>query len=167
MTMGEKFLSIMRCEMHGKTAIGVEDHHAGHRLPVWIVRAGLGALVGCAMAARPCYWMAWPLVLRPIWGLTAACAASSWLVCIYGSILMGWTPEHLAGGLAYPVSLVMLGLSCAGAWLARSEADCWLVLTVVLCLPGLWASNAAYHLILAVPFGVACCAAYSRRCHRG
>jgi hypothetical protein len=32
------------------------------------------------------------------------------------------------------------------------RGDLWLCLGAALCLPGLWASNAAYHLVLALPF---------------
>ncbi len=141
--------------MGSDSVAGVENDLPGHRLPVWVVRACLGALVGCAMASRPCYWPAWPLVLSMGGVLAGACGVSTWIVCIGASLAMGWTPEHLAGGHSTEVAVVMLVFSSAAAMACSTEADRWLCLAVAMCLPGLWASNCAYHLVLALPFGLA------------
>lgn len=135
---------------HGP-AVERENTVSGHRLSVWIEPALLGALVGAAMASRPCYWPAWPLVMRLILGIEGVVAVVTWASLVAGSIAIGWTPEHLVGGLAVQVAWLMVLFSCVGAVVAQRE-DVWLLLGIALCLPGLWASNAAYHLILALPF---------------
>lgn len=139
-----------------------QDANSGNRLSPWLGRCLLGVVLGAALASRPCYLPVLPLVLVMVDGLTAACAMSSFAVLAAGSLALGWTPEHLVVPWSRETAAAMFGLSLLGTVFCRGM-DRWLVLAALLALPALWASNCAYHLVIAAPFAAVW--ASSPSCH--
>lgn len=83
----------------------------------------------------------------------SAVAFAAFAASLALSAHLGWSMEHLHTEWGIPVALVMCLLSGIAA-LGADDRHLFPAMGVLLCMPGLWASNVAHHLILALPFFV-------------
>jgi hypothetical protein len=107
-------------------------------------------MVGAAAASRPLYWPCLPLIFSLAGWRVSRWAAPIWTALVGASVAHGWVPGRLLVEWSRETSAIMLALSCLAAW-RLDQAGRWLALAAILALPGLWASQHAPHLILALP----------------
>lgn len=126
-----------------------EDIGTGNRL---FILFGC-SMLGLAVSYRPCFFPLWPIFFRMVGWWRGLIAFIFFSASIFGSFYLGWSIDHLKTEWGYLVAGIMFLLSCLSA-LCLTDDEQYLALGVIMCLPGLWASNTAHHLILALPFFV-------------
>lgn len=111
-------------------------------------------LLGLALCSRPIYLLVFPLVCRLL-GASAAIKAGAVAFALAAlSAYLGWgghmiSPQYakITGGGMFVASLVLSAI-------LKRERHVWLSMAALLMLPALWVTNAAYQVLLALPFAV-------------
>lgn len=107
-------------------------------------------LLGALLTSRPVWILILPLFVRDLGWRRTLTALGVALAFTVPALYLGWSPSHLNRKYSGITAVAMLVGAVAGS--GQDRADRWLLAAALLTLPALWATNEAYHVLLALPF---------------
>lgn len=107
-------------------------------------------LLGALLTSRPVWILILPLFVRDLGPRRTLAALAIAAAFTLPALYLGWSPSHLNRKYSGLTAVVMFVGAVAGS--GQNRADRWLLAAALLTLPSLWATNEAYHVLLALPF---------------